>query len=107
MAYRLLLVAFSICSSRAVLAEDDHQLIILRGGDDAMKGFALDRRKVAVYLKKMDREGEVKHWGSDWGRVQESSAPQIVHQPRDTSGTVTLTEPLPTVEGLYFSVLVS
>jgi hypothetical protein len=26
---RLLLVAFSICSSRAVLAEDDHQLIIL------------------------------------------------------------------------------
>lgn len=28
-AYRLLLVAFSICSSRAVLAEEDHQLIIV------------------------------------------------------------------------------
>ena len=27
--YRLLLVAFSICSSKAVLAEEDHQLIIL------------------------------------------------------------------------------
>ena len=27
--YRLLLVAFSICSSRALLAPDDHQLIIL------------------------------------------------------------------------------
>jgi hypothetical protein len=27
--YRLLLVAFSICSSSAVLAEDDHQLIML------------------------------------------------------------------------------
>jgi len=26
--YKLLLVAFSICSSRAVLAEEDHQLII-------------------------------------------------------------------------------
>lgn len=28
-AYKLLLVALSICSSRAELAEDDHQLIIL------------------------------------------------------------------------------
>lgn len=28
-AYKLLLVAFPICSSRAVLAEDDHQLIIV------------------------------------------------------------------------------
>jgi len=28
--YRLLLVAFSICSSRALLAPDDHQLNILR-----------------------------------------------------------------------------
>lgn len=27
--HKLLLVAFSTCSSRAVLAEDDHQLIIL------------------------------------------------------------------------------
>lgn len=27
--YRLLLVAFSTCSSSAVLAEDDHQLIML------------------------------------------------------------------------------
>lgn len=27
--YRLLLVAFSICSSSAVLAEDDHQLIMM------------------------------------------------------------------------------
>lgn len=30
--YKLLLVAFSICSSRAVLAEEVHQLIILSGG---------------------------------------------------------------------------
>ena len=30
--YRLLLVAFSICSSKAVLAEEDHQLIILPSG---------------------------------------------------------------------------
>jgi hypothetical protein len=28
-AYKLLLVAFSICSSRAVLAPEDHQVIIL------------------------------------------------------------------------------
>jgi hypothetical protein len=28
--YRLLLVAFSICSSRALLAPDDHQPIILK-----------------------------------------------------------------------------
>lgn len=28
--YKLLLVAFSICSSRAVLAEEDHQDIILK-----------------------------------------------------------------------------
>lgn len=31
-AYKLLLVAFSICSSKAVLAEEVHQLIILPGG---------------------------------------------------------------------------
>jgi hypothetical protein len=31
--YKLLLVAFSICSSRAVLAEEDHQLIILAAGE--------------------------------------------------------------------------
>lgn len=30
--HKLLLVAFSICSSKAVLAEDDHQLIILANG---------------------------------------------------------------------------
>ena len=70
---------------------------------------AIDDRQTDIppILKKMDREEEVKHWGSDWGRVHESSAPQIVHQPRDTSGSVTQTEPLPTVEGLCFSVLVS
>lgn len=33
-AYRLLLVALSICSSRAELAEDDHQLIILTDDDN-------------------------------------------------------------------------
>jgi hypothetical protein len=33
-AYRLLLVALSICSSRAVLAPDDHHPIILRGGTE-------------------------------------------------------------------------
>lgn len=36
--YKLLLVAFSICSSRAVLAEDDHQLIILGGSTLASRG---------------------------------------------------------------------
>lgn len=39
--YRLLLVAFSICSSRAVLAPDDHQLIILEmfgGAGEGMGG---------------------------------------------------------------------
>jgi hypothetical protein len=36
--YRLLLVAFSICSSSAVLAEDDHQLIMLGGLCVAKKG---------------------------------------------------------------------
>lgn len=30
--YKLLPVAFSICSSKAVLAEEVHQLIILPGG---------------------------------------------------------------------------
>lgn len=30
--HKLLLVAFSICSSRAVLAEDDHQLIMVAMG---------------------------------------------------------------------------
>lgn len=40
--YRLLLVAFSICSSRAVLAEDDHQLIILAFGySDQQRGGVL------------------------------------------------------------------
>lgn len=36
--YRLLLVAFSICSSRAVLAPDDHQLIISEMGGGAGEG---------------------------------------------------------------------
>jgi hypothetical protein len=36
--YRLLLVAFSICSSRAVLAPDDHQLIILERSGGTGKG---------------------------------------------------------------------
>jgi hypothetical protein len=36
-AYKLLPVAFSICSSKAELAEDDHQPIILAGGKDAWR----------------------------------------------------------------------
>jgi hypothetical protein len=34
-AYRLLLVAFSTCSSRAALAEDDHQVIMVGELEDA------------------------------------------------------------------------
>lgn len=36
--YRLLLVAFSICSSRAVFAPEDHQLIILTTEGTAITG---------------------------------------------------------------------
>ena len=37
---KLLLVAFSICSSKAVLAEDDHQLIMVGDGDVRSVGVA-------------------------------------------------------------------
>jgi hypothetical protein len=39
MSHKLLLVAFSICSSRAVLADDDHQLIML-----VLQGFQVTRQ---------------------------------------------------------------
>lgn len=46
-AYRLLLVAFSICSSKAVLAEDDHQLIIL--GATAATAVGVAERREGVW----------------------------------------------------------
>lgn len=40
--YKLLLVAFSICSSKAVLEDEDHQLIILDSRGAAATGQAND-----------------------------------------------------------------
>lgn len=49
--YKLLLVAFSICSSRAVLAPEDHQLIILTGSLEyalLVFGVKLDRLEMGT-----------------------------------------------------------
>jgi hypothetical protein len=49
--YKLLLVALSICSSRAVLAEDDHQLIIVATTGNRLRGkISNERAGQACYV---------------------------------------------------------
>lgn len=60
--YRLLLVAFSICSSSAVLAEDDHQLIMLGRLCVTKKGLG-DKGENGASL--LQRRGDAGELGSD------------------------------------------
>ena len=66
--YRLLLVAFSICSSRAVLAPDDHQLIMVdMGGPVSGKGCEV-RDAGDVAMRQTDEDVGVELWELRRGR---------------------------------------
>lgn len=65
--YKLLLVALSICSSRAELAEDDHQLIILTEDDDHSSGRSA-KQTTEASCRECPGEGRI---GRCWGGVED------------------------------------
>lgn len=62
--YRLLLVAFSICSSSAVLAEDDHQLIMM--GRAASLGRRQGRKRCAVKTQRRRSRARQRRRCGNW-----------------------------------------
>lgn len=79
--YKLLLVAFSICSSRAVLAPEDHQLIILTASLDyavSVFGVKLDRSVIVTISRAVVEAGDI---SGGW-------VVAVVYQPSDSRAAV-------------------